>query len=64
MPLLDFKRYIKIFIGITKNPNWHTYFKIKIISGAVPIATMNLQHCGGENDIPDAWHHQMIFGVS
>ncbi|GBP64241.1 hypothetical protein EVAR_21559_1 [Eumeta japonica] len=31
--------------------------------GAVPIATLNLQ-AGCEGDIPDAWHHQMIFGVS
>jgi hypothetical protein len=29
--------------------------------GAVPIATMNLQ--GGKAE-PDAWRHQMIFGVS
>ena len=34
-----------------------------IISGAVPIATLNLQHCGEGCNIPDAWHHQMIFGV-
>lgn len=33
------------------------------ISGAVPIATLNLQHCGEGCNIPDAWHHQMIFGV-
>lgn len=32
-------------------------------SGAAPIATLNLQHCGEGCDIPDAWHHQMIFGV-
>ncbi|XP_059060841.1 uncharacterized protein LOC131853814 [Achroia grisella] len=31
--------------------------------GAVPILTLNLQ-VGCENDIPDAWHHQMVFGVS
>lgn len=31
--------------------------------GAAPIATLNLQHCGEGCDIPDAWHHQMIFGV-
>ncbi|KAM3963284.1 uncharacterized protein ACR2FA_002648 [Aphomia sociella] len=31
--------------------------------GAVPILTLNLQ-VGCENEIPDAWHHQMVFGVS
>ncbi|CAK1551479.1 unnamed protein product [Leptosia nina] len=31
--------------------------------GAVPILTLNLQ-LGCEGDIPDAWHHQMVFGVS
>ncbi|XP_063626585.1 uncharacterized protein LOC134798170 [Cydia splendana] len=31
--------------------------------GAVPILTMNLQ-VGCEGEIPDAWHHQMVFGVS
>ncbi|XP_053615095.1 uncharacterized protein LOC128677944 [Plodia interpunctella] len=34
-----------------------------IALGAVPILTLNLQvACEGE--IPDAWHHQMVFGVS
>ncbi|CAG4946947.1 unnamed protein product [Colias eurytheme] len=31
--------------------------------GAVPILTLNLQQ-GCEGEIPDAWHHQMVFGVS
>ncbi|KPJ12447.1 hypothetical protein RR48_04342 [Papilio machaon] len=31
--------------------------------GAVPILTLNLQ-AGCEGEIPDAWHHQMVFGVS
>lgn len=31
--------------------------------GAVPILTLNLQ-LGAEGDIPDAWHHQMVYGVS
>ncbi|VVC97966.1 unnamed protein product [Leptidea sinapis] len=31
--------------------------------GAVPILTLNLQQ-GCEGDVPDAWHHQMVFGVS
>ncbi|XP_047031168.1 uncharacterized protein LOC124638280 [Helicoverpa zea] len=34
-----------------------------ITLGAVPILTLNLQ-AGCDNDIPDAWHHQMVFGVS
>lgn len=35
-----------------------------IRKGAVPVATMNMQRAvpPGE-DIPDAWHHQLIFGV-
>ncbi|XP_041984466.1 uncharacterized protein LOC121737017 isoform X2 [Aricia agestis] len=31
--------------------------------GAVPILTLNLQ-MGCEGEIPDAWHHQMVWGVS
>jgi hypothetical protein len=32
--------------------------------GAVPIATLNLQNgIAPGNPVPDAWHHQMIFGV-
>ncbi|CAG9795728.1 unnamed protein product [Diatraea saccharalis] len=31
--------------------------------GAVPIVTLNLQ-VGCDGEIPDAWHHQMVFGVS
>lgn len=32
--------------------------------GAVPVATMNMQRAVPEGEeIPDAWHHQMIFGV-
>ncbi|CAK1584584.1 unnamed protein product [Parnassius mnemosyne] len=31
--------------------------------GAVPILTLNLQ-VGCDGEIPDAWHHQMVFGVS
>ncbi|CAB3257014.1 unnamed protein product [Arctia plantaginis] len=34
-----------------------------ITLGAVPILTLNLQ-AGCEGEIPDAWHHQMVFGVS
>ncbi|XP_015603697.1 uncharacterized protein LOC107271793 [Cephus cinctus] len=40
--------------------HWLHYWLSK---GAAPIATLNLQHCGEGCDIPDAWHHQMIFGV-
>ncbi|XP_016422154.1 uncharacterized protein LOC107751076 isoform X1 [Sinocyclocheilus rhinocerous] len=36
-----------------------------IRSGAVPIATMNMQRAVPEGEeIPDAWHHQLIFGVA
>jgi hypothetical protein len=32
--------------------------------GAVPIATLNLQNgVAPGNPVPDAWHHQMVFGV-
>ena len=36
-----------------------------VFSGAVPIATLNLQRSKVRigQTIPDAWHHQMIFGV-
>ncbi|KAK2583152.1 hypothetical protein KPH14_009176 [Odynerus spinipes] len=40
--------------------HWLHYW---ISKGAAPIVTLNLQHCGEGSDIPDAWHHQMIFGV-
>ncbi|KAL6266342.1 hypothetical protein P5V15_003197 [Pogonomyrmex californicus] len=40
--------------------HWLHYW---ISRGAAPIATLNLQHCGEGCGIPDAWHHQMIFGV-
>ncbi|XP_041637972.1 uncharacterized protein LOC121506295 [Cheilinus undulatus] len=33
--------------------------------GAVPIATMNMQRAVPEGeDVPDAWHHQLIFGAA
>lgn len=36
-----------------------------ILRGAVPIATMNMQRAVPEGEeIPDAWHHQLIFGVA
>ncbi|XP_051561330.1 uncharacterized protein LOC127445349 [Myxocyprinus asiaticus] len=41
---------------------WLAYW---ILRGAVPVATMNMQRAvpAGE-EIPDAWHHQLIFGVA
>ncbi|XP_034533844.1 uncharacterized protein LOC117808293 [Notolabrus celidotus] len=36
-----------------------------IRKGAVPIATMNMQQAIPEGEeVPDAWHHQLIFGVA
>lgn len=64
--LLDFQRCVTIekngtnlFILLTSYVCLCVYF----VLGAAPIATLNLQHCGEGGDIPDAWHHQMIFGV-
>lgn len=35
-----------------------------ISRGAVPVATMNMQQGVHEGEeIPDAWHHQLVFGV-
>ncbi|XP_076469770.1 uncharacterized protein LOC143300123 [Babylonia areolata] len=31
--------------------------------GAVPVATLNLQKGAKQQQIPDAWHHQMVYGV-
>ncbi|XP_029926148.1 uncharacterized protein LOC115372394 isoform X2 [Myripristis murdjan] len=36
-----------------------------IRKGAVPVATMNMQLAVPEGEeVPDAWHHQLIFGVA
>ena len=35
-----------------------------ISAGAVPVATLNLQRGQDDGSVPDAWHHQMICGVS
>ncbi|KAK5847515.1 hypothetical protein PBY51_016635 [Eleginops maclovinus] len=36
-----------------------------IRSGAVPVATMNMQLAVPDGEeVPDAWHHQLIFGVA
>lgn len=42
--------------------NLRSWLAFWIKKGAVPIATLNLQKCTN-GTIPDAWHHQMIFGV-
>lgn len=41
--------------------NLNTWLAFWMENGAVPIATLNLQK--GVEPMPDAWHHQMIFGV-
>ncbi|GJQ78325.1 hypothetical protein Trydic_g22160 [Trypoxylus dichotomus] len=43
--------------------NLRSWLVFWISKGAVPIATLNLQKCT-TGTIPDAWHHQMIFGVN
>ncbi|KAM4560056.1 uncharacterized protein PAE49_012336 isoform 1-T2 [Odontesthes bonariensis] len=36
-----------------------------IRKGAVPVATMNMQLAAPQGEeVPDAWHHQLIFGVA
>lgn len=50
-----FHMYPERFVNLQR---WLGYW---IQQGAVPIATLNLQKSRGE--IPDSWHHQMIFGV-
>lgn len=36
-----------------------------IRKGAVPVATMNMQLAVPDGEeLPDAWHHQLIFGVA
>ena len=36
-----------------------------VASGAVAIVTLNLQQGVPEgHEVPDAWHHQMVYGVS
>ncbi|XP_041835031.1 uncharacterized protein LOC121635772 [Melanotaenia boesemani] len=36
-----------------------------IRKGAIPVATMNMQRAVPEGEeVPDAWHHQLIFGVA
>lgn len=42
--------------------NLYSWLGFWIKNGAIPIATLNLQKCSAGNT-PDAWHHQMIFGV-
>jgi hypothetical protein len=46
---------------VTIDPNLIYQFFL----GAVPLATLNLQRGVKPGwTIPDAWHHQMIYGVS
>ena len=41
------------------------YLMIILYVGAVPVATLNLQRGVKPGwTIPDAWHHQMVYGVS
>nr|XP_020443416.1 uncharacterized protein LOC109952602 isoform X2 [Monopterus albus] len=51
----------------------HPHRRIKLVpwlaswirKGAVPVATMNMQLTVSQGEeVPDAWHHQLIFGVS
>lgn len=55
-----FARFFPMYPERVVNLNMWLSFWIE--NGAVPIATLNLQK--GIQPIPDAWHHQMIFGVS
>ena len=42
--------------------NWLKYW---LVNGAIPLATLNCQKIPlGDGTIPDAWHHQVICGVS
>lgn len=56
------KLYVENIRTHDKRYMYEIFSSIHIL-GAAPIATLNLQHCGEGCDIPDAWHHQMIFGV-
>lgn len=55
-----YSRFFSMYPERVVNLNLWLYFWMS--HGAVPIATLNLQKCFGS--IPDAWHHQMIYGVS
>lgn len=39
-------------------PKWLAFW---LERGAIPVATLNLQR--NVRPVPDAWHHQMVFGV-
>ena len=40
-------------------------YNLFTLVGAVPVATLNLQRGVKPGwTIPDAWHHQMVYGVS
>ncbi|XP_022091947.1 uncharacterized protein LOC110980008 isoform X2 [Acanthaster planci] len=56
-----FSRFFHLYPKRVVNlPSWLTGW---INQGAVPIATLNLQRVSDSN-IPDAWHHQMVYGVT
>ncbi|XP_026157613.1 uncharacterized protein LOC113127351 isoform X2 [Mastacembelus armatus] len=53
--------------------HFHPRRRVKLVTwlarwiqkGAVPVATMNMQLAVPEGEeVPDAWHHQLIFGVT
>lgn len=54
-----YSRFFHMYPERVVNLNLWLHFWIS--HGAVPIATLNLQKCAGI--VPDAWHHQMIYGV-
>lgn len=59
----DGKIYARFFhMYPERDVNLELWLAFWIRNGAIPVATLNLQKCAGT--IPDAWHHQMIFGVS
>lgn len=61
--LSDGKIYARFFSTYPERVvNLNMWLSFWIENGAVPIATLNLQK--GIQPIPDAWHHQMIYGVS
>jgi hypothetical protein len=54
-------RELPVFSKLTRVIGLKT---VEMIVGAVPIATLNLQSgIAPGNPVPDAWHHQMVFGV-
>ena len=61
--------YFVIYLRLLEKYNCNTVISTEcglfLFTGAVPIATLNLQKGVKPGwTIPDAWHHQMIYGVS